>query len=72
VSQSNPAYLLVGMAKRTGPNGPARQPVLKRTGWVEDFNLSARSGPSRPARQLDGPKYGSARPGPLARFKKIK
>jgi len=46
--------------------------VLKGTGWVEDFNPSARSGLSRPARQLDGPKYGSARPGPLARFKKIK
>jgi len=59
---------IVGVAKRAGPNGPARQPVLKGTGWVEDFNPSARSGPSRPARQLDGP----AHPGPLARFKKIK
>jgi len=62
----------LGVAKRAGPNGPARQPVLKGTGWVEDFNPSARSGPSRPARQLDGPKYGLARPDPLARFKKIK
>ena len=62
----------LGVAKRAGPNGPARQPVLKGTGWVEDFNPSARSGPSRPARQLDGPKYGPAHPGPLARFKKIK
>jgi len=43
-----------------------------KTGWVEDFNPSARSGPSRPARQLDGPKYGLARPDPLIRFKKIK
>jgi len=43
--------------------------VLKGTGWVEDFNPSARSGPSRPTRQLDGPKYGPARPGPLARLK---
>jgi len=46
--------------------------VLKGTGWVEDFNLSARSGPSCPARQLDGPKYGPAHPGPLAHFKKNK
>jgi len=63
----------LGVAKRVGPNGPARQPVLEGTGWVEDFNPSARSGPSRPARQLhgpNGPKYGPARPGPLARFKK--
>jgi len=60
------------VAKRTGLNGPARQPVLKETGWVEDFNPSARSGPSRPACQLDGPKYGPTRPGPLACFKKIK
>jgi len=52
------------VAKRAGPNGPVRQPVLKGTGWVKDFNPSAR--------QLDGPKYGLARPGPLARFKKIK
>ena len=62
----------VGVAKRAGPNGPARQPVLKGMGWVEDFNPSARSSPSRPARQLDGPKYGPTRPAPLARFKKIK
>jgi len=62
----------LGVAKRAGPNGPARQPVLKGTGWAKDFNPSARSDPSRPARQLDGPKYGSARPGPLARFIKIK
>jgi len=60
------------VAKRAGPNGPARQPVLKGTGWVEDFNPLARSGPSLPARHLDGPKYGPARPGPLACFKKIK
>jgi len=46
--------------------------VLKGTGWVEDFNPSAHSGPSRPARQLDGPKYGPARPDPLVRFKKVK
>jgi len=58
------------VAKQVGPNRPAHQPVLKGTGWVEDFNPSARSDPSRPARQLDGPKYGPARPGPLARFKK--
>jgi len=58
------------VAKRVGLNGPARQPVLKGTGWVENFNPSARYGPSRPARQLDGPKYGPARPGPLVRFKK--
>jgi len=62
----------VGVAKRAGPNGPARQPVLEGTGWVEDFNPSARSSPSRPTRQLDRPKYGPARLGPLARFKKIK
>jgi len=60
------------VAKWAGPNGPARQPVLKGTGRVEDFNPSAHFGPSRPAHQLDGPKYGPARPGPLARFKKIK
>jgi len=65
-------YWYLGVAKRVGPNGPARQPVLKGTGWVEDFNPSVRSGPSRLARQLDGPKYRPARPGPLARFKKIK
>jgi len=56
-----PSYVLIEVAKWVGPNGPARQPVLKGTGWVEDFNPSARSGPSRPARQLDGPKYGLAR-----------
>jgi len=60
------------VAKRVGPNGPARQPVLKGTGWVEDFNPSARFDPSRPARQLDGAKYGLACSDPLARFKKIK
>jgi len=60
------------VAKRVGSNGPARQPVLKGTGWIEDFNPSTRSGPSRPARQLDGSKYGPARPDPLTRFKKIK
>jgi len=60
------------VAKRAGPNGPARQPVLKGTGCFEDFNPSARSGPSRPARQIDGPKYGLACFGPLVRFKKIK
>jgi len=51
------------VAKRAGSNGPARQPVLKGTGWVEDFNPLARSDPSCPARQLDGPKYGLARSG---------
>jgi len=60
------------VAKRVGSNGPARQPVLKGMGWVEDFNSSARFGPSRPARQLDGPKYGSVCSDPLTRFKKIK
>jgi len=35
------------MAKQAGSNGPARQLVLKGTGWVEDFNLSACSSPSR-------------------------
>jgi len=39
----------------------ARQPVLKGTGWVENFNPPARFDPSRPAR-----------PGPLACFKKNK
>jgi len=58
----------LGVAKRARPNGPARQPMLKGIGWVEDFNPSARFGPSCPARQLDGPKYGSARLGPLAHF----
>jgi len=42
--------LTLGVAKRDGPNEPARQPVLKGTGWVKDFNPSIRSGPSRPAR----------------------
>jgi len=60
----------VGVAKWAGTNGPARQLVLKGTSWVEDFNLSVRSGLSRPARQLDGPKYEPACPGLLARFKK--
>jgi len=36
--------------------------VLKETGWIEDFNSLARSGSPHPARQLDSPKYGSARP----------
>jgi len=44
------SQLVVGVAKWAGPNGPARQPVLKGTGWVEDFNPSTRSGPSCPAR----------------------
>jgi len=50
--------LTLRVAKRIRPNKPARQPVLKGTDWVEDFNLSTRSGPSRIVRQLDGPKYG--------------
>jgi len=54
--------------QRVGSNRPGRQPVVKGTGWVEDFNPSARSGPSRSACQLDG----LARPDPLACFKKIK
>jgi len=37
--------------------------MLKGMGWVEDFNPSTRSGSSRPARQLDRPKYGTTRPG---------
>jgi len=49
------------VAKRAGSNGPTRQLVLKGTGWVEDFNPSACSGPSHPTRQLDEPKYGLAR-----------
>jgi len=48
------------VAKRVGPMG--HQPVLKGSCWVEDFNPSVRSGSFRSARQLDGPKYGSARP----------
>ena len=64
--------LTLEVPKQVRPNGPVRQPVLEGTGWVEDFNPSARYGRCRLARQLDGPKYGSARPGPLARFKKIK
>jgi len=62
--------LTLGVAKRVRPNGPARQSVLKGTGWVEDLNPSARYGSSRLARQLDGPNYGSIHPEPLARFKK--
>jgi len=65
-------FLLVGVAKQAGPNGPARQPVLKRTGWVKDSNLSAHFGLSYLAFQLDGPKYGPARPDPMTRFKKLK
>jgi len=57
------------VAKRGGSNGSACQSVLKGTGWVEDFNLSACSGSSCPAHQLDGPKYEPVRPSPLARFK---
>jgi len=34
-------------------NGPARQPVLKGTSCIEDFNPSICSGPSHPTRQLD-------------------
>jgi len=58
------------MVKRTGSNEPICQPVLKETGWIEDFNLSARSYPFRPARNLDGLKYRPTRHGPLARLKK--
>jgi len=58
------------VSKQAESNGPARQSVLKGTGWVEDFNLSAHSGPSCPTRQLDGSKYGPVRPGPLAVLKK--
>jgi len=64
-------YVQLAVAKRDGPNGPAHQPVLKGTSWVENFNLSARSGPFRLTRQLDGPKYGPTCPGPLCCFKKI-
>jgi len=48
------------------------QPVLKGTGWVEDFNPSTHFGPSRPAHQLDEPKYGLGHPDPLVSLKKIK
>jgi len=57
---------LLGIAKRVESNGPVRQPVLKWTSWVENFNPSVRFGPFYPARQLDELKYGSTRPGPLA------
>jgi len=38
-----------------------------KMGWAQRASPSA-----RPARQLDGPKYGPARPFLLARFEKIK
>jgi len=47
------------VANRVGLNVPARQPMLKGTGWVEDFNPSARFCPSC-----------LARPSLLAHFKK--
>jgi len=37
------------VTKQVGPNGPACQTVLKGTSWVKGFNLSARSGLSRPS-----------------------
>ena len=49
-------YFFITKSKGGKTGWAARQPVLKGTGWVEDFNLSARSDSSRPARQLDGAK----------------
>jgi len=67
------------VAKWVGPNEPALQPVLKGTGWVEDFNSSAPFGPFRlarlgpfcPVRQLDRPKYELARPSNWLVLKKL-
>jgi len=59
------------VAKRAGPNGPARQSVLKGTGWIEDFNPLTCSGPSRPVQSVNLTGQSTGQP-ILARLKKIK
>jgi len=53
------------MAKRGGPCGPARGPLVKNAGWTDLFNPLTRISP-QPARASNG----AGRAGPLTRKKK--
>jgi len=58
----------IRVAKWARPNELTCQPMLKVTGWIEDFNPTASSNPSRLTRQFDGPKSGLGRLGLLVCF----